>query len=463
MFYSLRRRLHASPERSCLQANRQAKRRPATCRPGVELLENRIVPALGVQEVYDFQGAANDVFGTVAIDQNTAVIGAPGHSSSEGAAYIYTRTGGEWNQQQELTAPDAAANDTFGSSVAVSGNTLVIGAPKHQVGSNASQGTSYIYVLSGSTWILQKELTAADGVAGDQFGSSVSINGNTLVVAAPGRQVGSNSQQGAAYVFTRAGSAWTQQGPDLVSGDGLGSDGFGSAVAVKGSTVVIGAADHPVSGTLVQGAVYVFGLQGGAWTQEQELTVSGTFSFGKSVAVDGNTIVVGASGTLIGSHTFQGAAYVFALAGGSWTEQQQLTSQDGASSDNFGDSVAISGGTILIGAPSHQQVNQIDLPTGAGYLFVRNGGLWTQQEELTGALQSPGGTATDGFGTSVGLSGNTAVIGAPNADPLYHAQQGAATFLLTGQQEVTAADGAANDGFGQSVAIDGNTAVIGAG
>jgi hypothetical protein len=462
MLYSFCRAIRASFERSF--SDGKPRRRRATYRPGVEFLENRITPAgTGQQQVYALDGAAGDNFGTVAIDQNTAVIGAPGHASSRGAVYVFTRIGSFWSQAQELTALDGAANDLFGTSVAVNGNTIVVGASGHQVGSRASQGAAYVYVLSGGTWTLQQELTAPDGAANDAFGYSVAINGNTLVVGAWTRTLGSNAHQGVAYVFARVGSLWTQQGPDLISHDGATNDNFGSAVAIQGSTVVVGADGHPGS-TMSQGAAYVFGLQGGTWTQQQELDVLGSNTFGKSVALDGNTIVIGSSGDQVGSNPSQGAAYVFALQGSSWTEQQKLTSQDGAANDDFGESVGISGNTVLIGAGGHlEMVKGEDIPLvsgGAAYVFVNNGGLWTQEQELTVSILN---LANEGFGTSVALSGDTVVVGAPLQAPT-DAPQGAAYFtVVAGQQEVTAADGAANDAFGESVAIDGNTAVIGAG
>jgi hypothetical protein len=416
----------------------------------VEHLENRIAPAgVGLQQVLASDSRASDDFGTVAIDQNTAVIGAPGHASSRGAAYVYTRVGSTWTSEAELTAPDGAANDLFGTSVAISGTTVVIGAPGHAVGANSSQGAAYVYVLSGGSFTLvQQELTAPDGASSDQFGTRVALNGNTLVVSAWNRQVGGRTTQGAAYVFTRTGMTWTQQGPDLISGDGATGDNFGSGLAIQGATVVVGADGH--------GAAYVFGLQGGTWIQQQELTYSLSSFLGESVAIDGNTIVVGASDTMFGGNTSQGIAVIFTLQASSWTVLQDITSQDGGASDNFGSSVAISGSTILVGAPGHF-VNG-NLGQGSAYVFRNNGADWVQTQEFASQF----GEAGDSFGRSVASSGDTVVVGAPGSLGDSSLSQGAAYFSLTGQQEVSTPIVAPNAAFGSSVAIDGATAVIGA-
>ena len=341
-----------------------------------------------------------------------------------------------WTEQQELTASDGFVGDQFGWSESVSGNTAVIGAASK----NNAEGAAYVSVLSGGVWTQQQELTASDGAADDEFGYSVSVSGDTAVIGAWGKAI----NQGAAYVFVRSGGVWTEQ-QELTASDGAGGDGFGLSVSVSGDTALIGAPGN--------GATYVFVRSGGTWSQQQELTASdGAASdyFGYSVSVSGGTAVIGASA----KNNYQGAAYVFVLSGQVWTQQQELTASDGAADDSFGFSVSVSGGTAVIGAPGKNGSQ------GAAYGFVLSGGVWGQQQKMT----APDGAAGDSFGNSVSVSGASAVIGA------YHknTDQGAAYLFgfsagaWARQQELTASDGVAYDYFGRSVSVSGDTAAIGA-
>jgi hypothetical protein len=379
-------------------------------------------------------GASGDSFGTsVAISGSTAVIGANGHNPA-GAAYVFTRTGTAWSQQAELTAADGASGDGFGLSVAISGSTAVVGASGHN-----STGAAYVFARAGTVWSQQAELTASDGAPGDNFGISVAISGFRAVVGAPAK----NSGTGAAYVFTRSGSAWTRQA-ELTASDAAPGDDFGISVAISGSTALVGANDHN-SGT---GAAYVFTRSGSAWSQQAELTASDGTSgdgFGLSVAISGSTVLVGAS-----NRNSTGAVYAFGRSGTTWSQQAEQTASDGASNDSFGLSVAISGSTAVVGAPFHNS------GAGAGYVFA----LPSQKAELT---PSDGATG-DQFGNPVAISGSTAIVGAFAKNSFAGA---AYVFTRSGsawteQAELTASDGASDDQFGTSVAISGSTVVVGA-
>src|SRR5579884_1576984 len=406
-------------------------------------------------------GAAGDFFGlsvALSADGNTALVGADGKNGFQGAAYVFVRSGTTWSQQQKLTAADGAAGDQFGGSVALSGdgNTALVGAD----GKNGFQGAAYVFVRSGTTWSQQQKLTAADGAAGDQFGGSVALSGdgNTALVGADGK----NGFQGAAYVFVRSGTTWSQQ-QKLTAADGAAGDQFGGSVALSGdgNTALVGADGK----NGFQGAAYVFVRSGTTWSQQQKLTASDGAAgdqFGGSVALSGddNTALVGAAGATIGSNADQGAAYVFVRSGTTWSQQQKLTASDGAVDDFFGLSVALSGdgNTALVGADGKNGFQ------GAAYVFVRSGTTWSQQQKLTAA----DGAVFDNFSLSVALSGdgNTALVGAYGKN----GQQGAAyVFVRSGttwsqQQKLTASDGAAGDQFGGSVALSGddNTALVGA-
>ena len=193
----------------------------------------------------DFFGWSVAIPGSVAAPGSTAVVGAPYRNSSTGAAYVLARSGSTWAQQVELTAADGAAGDFFGWSVAISGSTVVVAAPFKY----SSTGAAYVFTRPGSAWAQQAELTAADGADDDYFGWSVAIYGSTVVVGAREK----DSYTGAVYVFTRPGSAWAQQA-ELTAFDGAVGDQFGNSVAISGTTMVVGAPGKS-SGN---GAVYVF-------------------------------------------------------------------------------------------------------------------------------------------------------------------------------------------------------------
>jgi hypothetical protein len=260
---------------------------------------------------------------SVALSGTTAIVGANSHqvgtNSHQGAAYVFTESGGTWTQKAELTASDGAAWDSFGESVAlsvsVSGTTAIVGAPNHRVGTNDDQGAAYVFTNSGGTWTQKTELTASDGAGSDNFGSrvAVSASGSTAVVGAPLKQVGSNTQQGGAYVFTKSRGTWTQAA-ELIASDGATNDNFGLSVAASHTTVVVGAPYHRVGSNIQQGAAYVFTKSGGTWTQAAELIASdgaALDNFGFSAAVSHTTVVVGAPNHSVGSNSEQGAAYVF--------------------------------------------------------------------------------------------------------------------------------------------------------
>ena len=332
-----------------------------------------------------------------------------------------------WTEQQELTASDGAANDNFGRSVSVSADTAVIGASSEI---NA-QGAAYVLVRSGGVWTQQQELTASDGAVDDYFGFSVSVSGDTAVIGAWNKAINSQSGQGAAYVFVRSNGVWTRQ-QELTAPDGAWEDAFGFSVSVSGDTAVIGAPGKNAG----QGATYVFVRSGGAWTQQQELTASDGAAgdwFGYSVSLSGSTAVIGA----LAKHNYQGAAYVFVLSGGVWGQQQELTASDGAAGDSFGNSVSVSGDTAVIAA-YHKNADQ-----GAAYLFVRSGGVWGQQQELT----ATDGVANDYFGVSVSVSGGTAAIGAVGRNNY----QGAAYVFGVTQPTISAVISAG--AFGGSSAV----------
>ncbi len=433
------------------------------------------------QKLTAADGAARDQFGcSVAISGDTVVVGAYlddiGYTN-QGSAYVFTRgltpSGAVWTQQQRLTANDGAADDQFGVSVALSGDTLVVGAWFDDIGAFANQGSAYVFSRADSmVWRQQRKLTADDGAAFDQFGFSVALSGDTVVVGAVGDDTGANSNQGSAYAFVIRANDLVQQQP-LTAADGAALDAFGNAVAVSGDTAVVGAPFDSIGANGAQGSAYIFTRgftpSGAVWTLQQKLTASDGAAddrFGKSVALSGDTVVVGAYLDDIGGNTDQGSAYVFTRSGTVWTQQQRLTANDGASIDQFGFSVALSGDTVVAGANRDNIISPID--QGSAYVFTRSGTVWTQQQRLSAS----DGADEDNFGVSVSLSGDTMVVGAYGDDNGANVDQGSAYVFTRGftpsgavwtqQQRLTANDGAANDSFGFSVALSGDTVVVGA-
>jgi len=324
----------------------------------------------------------------------TALIGAPDPYSAAGpgAAYVFTLRGGTWTQTAKLTNPEGTGYDDFGRSVALSarGTTALIGESGHSA--------AYVFTLRGGTWSQTAKLTA-----GDKFGWSVALSapGTTALIGAPFR----NSYTGAAYVFRLRGGTWSQTA-ELTDPEGKPNDDFGYSVALsaRGTTALIGAVGRNSS----TGAAYVFALRGGTWSRSAELTASEgkpNDYFGRSVALSarGTTALIGE----FGDSSATGAACVFTLRRGTWSQSAELTASDKRPGEFFGWSVALSarGTTALIGADGRNDF------TGAAYVFTLRRGPWSQSAELTASDKAQ----FDQFGSSVALSarGTTALIGAP--------------------------------------------------
>ncbi|MGO9111032.1 MAG: putative Ig domain-containing protein [Thermoguttaceae bacterium] len=387
-------------------------------------------------------GAPDEGFGqSVAVSGNTIVVGAPyitvDSNIVQGAAYVFSDSGAGWVQVAKLTASDSVPGDNFGWSVSISGNTVVVGAPGTTVGyGSLYQGAAYVFTEPGTGWANMTQtakLTASDGTAQDYFGWSVSISGNSAVVGAENETVGGNYGQGAAYVFTDHGSRWTNmtQTAKLTTSDGTKFDGFGASVSISGETIVVGYFMHG-SG---QVAADVFTEPSFGWanmTQTAELNVSNVFAAGGTfgpVSISGNTVVVGAYAlppVTPGADdavpaAMQGAAgtncepgaYIFVEPVSGWADMTQtakLNTSDDAANEYLGWSVSISGKTVVVGA-SDWFMNG-NFGPGAAYVFTEPASGWTNMTQ-TAKL-----TASDGerLGTSVVISGNTVVVEGGNTD-----------------------------------------------
>jgi hypothetical protein len=401
---------------------------------------------------------------SVAISGDTVVVGAARNNSLTGAAYIFERNAGgveNWGQVKKLIAGDAAAGDWFGDSVAVSGDTVVVGAyGKSSYASHA--GAAYIFernVGGSDNWGQVKKLTAGDAAALDDFGSSVAISGYTVVVGAWTK----DSWTGAAYIFERdtGGDGNWGQVKKLTCGDTAACDRFGISVAISVDYVVVGAWGM----NSFAGAAYIFERHlGGAsnWGQVKKLTAGDAAAgdyFGYSVAISGDTVVVGA----YGKSSYAGAAYIFERnVGGSknWGQAKKLTAGDAAASDDFGQSVAISGDTVVVGAWRKNVL------IGAAYIFERNvGGVenWGQAKKLTAGDAA----ASDVFGISVAISGDTVMVGAGGknsyAGAAYLFERNTGGLENWGEWgKFIVDDPSPGDQFGFSVAIHRDLALVGA-
>lgn len=426
---------------------------------------------------------AGDSFGiALAASGNTVVVGAPYEESASkgvggnqtdnsangaGAVYVFVRNGGTWSQQAYLKASNTETGDTFGISVAISGDTVVVGAHGEDSGASGvggSQtdnsasiaGAAYVFVRNSGVWTQQAYLKASNPGSFDYFGESVAISGDTIVAGAIGEDStssvvngnqldNSGDYNGAAYVFVRNGSVWSQQAYLKASNSGS-LDFFGRSVAISGDTLVVGANGEDSAAVGVggnqsnnsansAGAAYVFARNGSVWSQQAYLKASNTGSddrFAESVAISGDTVIVAAAqedSSAIGvggdqannSAVNSGAVYAFVRNVGVWTQQAYLKASNTGVSDVFGAAVAISGDLMVVGANlenssavgagGNQSDNSAD-DAGAAYVFARNGGVWTQLAYLKASNTGAG----DRFGQSVAILGDTVLVGAEQED-----------------------------------------------
>ena len=298
--------------------------------------------------------------------------------------------------ETKLTADDGVAGDQLGWAVAVEGDRALAGAPFNAAG----QSAAYVFAYDGTDWAQDAKLTATNGEAFDTFGWSVAIDGDRAFVGAP---FGGSFFQGAAYVFEYDGTAWTQQAK-LTALDGASFDSFGQSVSIDGDRALVGAFGDD-SGA---GAAYVFEYDGTAWTQQAKLTPTDAEAFdffGQSVSLDGDRALVGA--TLDDDNgSGSGSAYVFAFNGAAWSQQAKLLASDGEAFDDFGTSVALHGDRALVGAVAEDENGA---SAGSAYVFAFDGAVWTEEAKLLAA----DGAADDFYGISVALAEGRAVVGSP--------------------------------------------------
>jgi trimeric autotransporter adhesin len=422
---------------------------------------------------------SGDFFGyAAALDGDTLAVGACAEASNAtgvngdqddnslsaaGAVYVFVRTGSTWTQQAYLKASNTDADDYFGFAVSLHRDTLAVSAVAEKskaIGVDGDQGDDsqtfagavYVFVRTGSTWAQQAYLKASNTDADDKFGWSVGLRDNTLVVGAPfedsnatgvdgDQDDNSASASGAAYVFTRSGSTWTQLAY-LKASNSRASGLFGMSVAWDGTTLAVGApgesshaigidGDQEDDSAVASGAVYLFGHVGEPWVQQAYIKASNTAEFdrfGTAVALDGDTLVVGApyeGSNATGMDGDQdnntapnsGAAYVFARVAGTWVQQAYVKASNTSAADQFGTAVALDGDTLVVSAPYEDsnatgmdgdQEDDSVVDSGAAYVFSRVGSLWAQRAYVKASNSGAG----DEFGWSLALHNQTLVVGA---------------------------------------------------
>jgi hypothetical protein len=411
---------------------------------------------------------SGDTLAIGAIGEDSAAQGVGGNQSDNstlgsGAVYVFRRTGATWQQEAYLKASNTDASDNFGYALALSGDTLVVGAfgessAAQGVGGDQNDdsltesGAVYVFRRSGTTWQQEAYIKASNTGEGDGFGYSLSFSGDLLAVGAwtedsaavgVGGNQNDNSRpdSGAVYVFRRSGTIWQQEAYIKASNTGSG-DGFGHSVALSGDTLAVGAfgedggfqgvgANQNSDAASSAGAVYVFRRSSGTWQQEVYIKASNAASgdsFGHSVALSGDTLAVGAyaedsaaqgvnGDQISNAASGSGAVYVFRRSGSTWQQEAYVKASNTGASDEFGTTMALAGDTLAVGAYGEDsaalgvggdQSSNSASSSGAVYVFRRSGTTWRQDAYVKASNTG----ANDRFGDSLALSGDTLAVGA---------------------------------------------------
>lgn len=340
---------------------------------------------------------------SVDIDGNTAMLGArsashpigdPPKELNIGAAYAYVRYG-TWAQQSKIIANDPQAGSMFGQSVSLNGELVLIGSPTNHVDEISSSGSAYLFRRLGDDWFQLSKITASDAEAYDRFGWAVSMDGSYAVIGTT-RGMGTD-KKGVAYVFALSGDYLVERAV-LTASDGQWGDLFGMSVSIDDDTIAVGAQDAYTNG-INTGAVYVFVRDGDDWIQEAKLLpsdIENAQSFGSSVSVSGDSILIGDRHGISNISQYAGSAYVFVRSMGGWTEQAKLYVNE--NTNNFGLVVNLDDDTAIIGT----------ILGNAAYVFARNGDNWIEQTKLVPS----DGTDDSYFGESVSVDDGNALVGA---------------------------------------------------
>lgn len=386
----------------------------------------------------------------LALSGETLVLGIPEANLVE----VYTRSGTQWSKQQRIPSPWIGATN-FGSAVAVEGETLAVGAE----GTSTSEGCVYYYTRSNGAWSGVKLPTPADIATGDYYGSEVAISGNTILATAPGR--------GCVYAFQKTGQNW-DAGTKLTStvlGENV-SD-FGNALAIEGDHALIGAADVSLFPPFLSDSGKVFAARriGGVWQLTGSLVDpgrQGLHKFGCALAIRGTRALVGDMSRTTAGGRMTGDATFYHLENDIWSPGTTVDPGDDAGGSRYGRAVAVDGDTLAIGAGAES--NADGLLHEAVHVFKRTGTGWTHQARLGDPAPATRGVVT-GFGSALAISGDTVVVGSPtrsNSDNPFDQDGSVHIFERSGEQWNLITELAGTGQFGISLAAEGNTVAIGA-
>ena len=461
------------------------------------------------QKIVASDRAANDQFGSaIAISGDYVILGVyrededtsgGAYLSSAGSAYIFKQTEGVWSEQQKIVASDRAADDHFGRSVSISGDYAVVGANQEDDASGSgylfAAGSAYIFKQTAGVWSQYQKITPSDREEADEFGYSVSISGDNIIIGAPFEDEDANRDNplnvaGSAYIFRDSAGIWVEQ-QKIVSADRAEEDQFGISVCISGDYAIVGAyvEDEDANGgnTLsLSGSAYIYKQTAGTWSQQNKIVATDrndNDQFARSVSISGNYAMAGSyleDEDMNGANTLSdpGSAYIFKQAADTWGQQQKIVAEtkisipDRAADDQFGRSLAINGDYAVVGARyEDENANGLDslADAGSAYIFKNTEGVWNQHQKLVPADRGAG----DNFGHSVSISGDYIILGAPfedeNANGLDSFADAGSAYIFRDsagiwveQQKIVPTDRAAGDQFGYSVAISGDYVIVGA-
>lgn len=344
-------------------------------------------------------GVPSDAFArAIALDQDELFVGAAGEPDAfpgQGAVWAWWQNFGFWEERQRITAPDAAANDAFGSAIAIDGSVAFIGASGDDQGAASDRGSVYVFTRGSFFWSFSQKLLASDGLANDAFGKALATQGGSLVVGAPGR----NGGRGAAYVFAQVGNVWTEQ-KRIDAPSSSAGDAFGSNLGLDGNTLIVGAPKYDAPSVSDAGAAWIFTGAGATWNvQHSSVGTVANGQRGSAVAIEGDRAFIGATHERSDG---LGAVRALTRVGTTWTQAEELVAPSGVSGDAFGQSLNVAYPLLLVGAPERNSKQ------GATYAFEHDGSTWGSGQLLLTPPQ-----AGDEHGAVVDVSGSYAVSAIP--------------------------------------------------
>jgi FG-GAP repeat/Secretion system C-terminal sorting domain len=389
-----------------------------------------------------------------------------------------------WNTSAKFSPSDKTLGDTFGCDVSISGNYAIVGASGEDEDANGSNtlsnaGSAYIFFFNGSEWVEQQKIVASDREADDNFGFKVDISGDYAIVGA----FREASSAGAAYIFVRNGSTWSEQ-QKIVASDRTAGDRFAYSLDIDGDYAIVGAylEDDNVAGADTKsnaGSAYIFYRSGVTWTQQQKILAGDRAIddyFGFSVSISGDYSIVGAyredeDASGLNTLSNSGSAYIFIRSGVTWTQQQKIVAGDRAGNENFAYSVAISGPDVIVGAYNDNKDENGSNPitsAGSAFIFVRSGTTWTQQQKIVAFDRA----SYDNYGGVVSISGDYSVVGSfyssLDANGENYMEMAGAAYVYsrfgsnwTLDEKLADPDRADYTYYGTGAVISGNTLIIG--